>query len=105
MPTLRFGTATVNDALNGRKFNTIPPGGAIVNMWASCVTNGDTFGLAIGDREIVADGAEANIEIAADVVDVQRDQVVFNEFVGGGQLFLPATCTTEIQFLIHLRYL
>lgn len=105
MPTLRFGTGTTTDALANRKFNIIPPGGAIVNVWASCVTNGDTFGLSIGDRDIVVNGTEMNIEAAADVIAVNMDQMIFNEVVGPGQLFLPVTVTTEAQFLIHLRYL
>jgi hypothetical protein len=105
MPTIRFGTTTSTDALANRKFNIIPQGGAIVNVWASSVTNGDTFGLSIGDRDIVVNGTEMNIEAAADVIDVARDQMVFNEIVGPGQLFLPVTVTTEAQFIIHLRYL
>ncbi len=105
MPSLRFGTATSTDALANRKFAIVPPGGAIINMWAASVTNGDTFGLSIGDRDIIVNGAEMNIEVSADVIDIQRDQVVFNEVVGPGQLFLPVTVTTEAQFQIHIRYL
>lgn len=105
MPTVRFGTATSTDALANRKFNIVPQGGAIVNLWASSVTNGDTFGLSIGDRDIVVNGTEMNIEIAADVIDIARDQMVFNEVVGPGQLFLPVTVTTEAQFILHIRYL
>lgn len=105
MPTIRFGTATTTDALSNRKFNVIPPGGAIINVWASSVTNGDVMGLSIGDRDIVVQGTEVNIEVSADVIDTDRDQMVFNEVIGPGQLFLPVTCTTEAQFLIHLRYL
>jgi hypothetical protein len=105
MPALRFGTATSTDALANRKFADIPSRGAIVNMWASSVTNGDVFGLSIGDRDLVVQGTEMNIEVSADVIDVSRDQVVFNEVVGPGRLYLPVTVTTEAQFLIHLRYL
>jgi len=106
MPTIRVApAATTTDALANVKFNVIPGGGAIVNMWAASVTNGDTFGLSIGDRDIVVNGTELNIEVAADCIDVSRDQVVFNEVVGPGQLFLPVTLTTEAQFLIHIRYL
>ena len=53
----------------------------------------------------MVDGSLISIEISADVIDTSRDQVVFNEVIGGGQLFLPVTVTTEAQFLIHLRYL
>jgi len=51
------------------------------------------------------DESEMNIESATDVVDVERDQIVFNEVIPGGQLFLPVTATAEAQFLITLRYL
>lgn len=105
MPTVRFGTATSTDAMANRKFNIIPPKGAILNMWCSSVTNGDTFGLSIGDRDIIVNGTELNIEVSGDVIDCSRDQMVFNEFVGPGQLFLPVTVTTEAQFLLHIRYL
>lgn len=106
MPTLSFRTAaTTEDGLSNRKFNVVPPSGAILNLWASCVTITDVFGLSIGDRDIVTMGALCNIEDSTGVVDTDRDQVVFSEFVGPGQLFLPATMTTAINFLIHLRYL
>lgn len=105
MPTIRFGTTTTTDALANRKFNIIPQQGAVVNLWASSVTNGDTFGLSIGDRDIVVNGTEMNIEAAADVIDIHRDQMVFSEVVGPGQLFLPVTVTTEAQFIVHIRYL
>lgn len=106
MPTLSFRTAaTTTDALSNRKFNVIPPQGAILNVWASCVTIDDSFGLSIGDRDIITDGALCNIEVSTGVVDTDRDQMVFSEFVGPGQLFLPVTVTTAMNFLIHLRYL
>jgi hypothetical protein len=107
MPTIKGNAAAATtDALSNVKFNTIPPGGAIVNMWISCAANGGTFGLSIGDRDIVVPGTEANVEIAADVIDVSRDQVCFDEVVGPGQLFLPiGAAGTEIQWQIHLRYL
>lgn len=105
MPGIRFGTATSTDALANRKFNVIPAGGAVINMWASSVTNGDTYGFSVGDRDIVVNGTEMNIEVAADSIDMSRDQVVFNEVVGPGQLFLPVTVTTEAQFHLDIRYL
>ena len=106
MPSLRFRvSATTSDALANRKFAVVPAGGAIINMWVSGVTGTDSFGISIGDRDIMVDGSLISIEVSADVIDVGRDQVVFNEVIGGGQLFLPVTVTTESQFLIHLRYL
>jgi len=105
MPSLRFDSATSADALSTRKFSVVPTGGAVLNLWASGATAADSFGLSIGDRDIMVNGSELNIEIAADVVDVSRDQLIFNELINGGQLFLPVTATAEIQALIHLQYL
>jgi len=106
MPSLRFRvSATTTDALANRKFSVVPAAGAILNIWVAGVTGTDSFGISIGDRDIMVDGSLISIEISADVIDVSRDQVVFNEVIGGGQLFLPVTVTTEAQFLIHLRYL
>jgi len=106
MPSLRFIVpATTTDAMANRKFNVIPAGGAILNVWATSVTVTDTWGISVGDRDIVVGGSVANVTSAAGVVDTDRDQVVFNEQVDGGQIFLPATLTTDMNFLIHLRYL
>jgi len=106
MPSLRFIVpATTTDAMSNRKFNIVPAGGAVLNLWGSSVTVTDTFGLSVGDRDILVDGSVANLTSAAGVVDIDRDQIVFNEIVEGGQIFLPATLTTDMNFLIHLRYL
>ena len=106
MPSLRFIVPdTITDAMSNRKFNIIPAGGAVLNVWAAGVTVTDTFGISVGDRDIMVDGSVMNVVSAAGVVDVERDQVVFNEVVEGGQIFLPVTVTTDANFLIHLRYL
>lgn len=107
MPTIRTAvTAATTDALSNVKFADIPASGALINVWASSATNGDTFGLSIGDRDIVVQGTELNVEASADVIDTDRDQVVFNEAVPGGHLYLPVgAVTAEAQFLIHIRYL
>jgi len=106
MPTIRFATATDTDALSNLKFATVPVGGAILNVWVSSVTNGDNWGISLGDRDLVVNGTECNIEISADVIDIQRDQMVFDEvLLSGGQLFFPATVTTELQAILALRYL
>jgi len=106
MPTLRFIVpVTTEDALSNRKFNVIPAGGAILNLWGTGVTVTDTFGFSVGDRDIVVGGSVINVTSSAGVVDTDRDQVIFNEVVTGGQMFLPCTLTTDMNFLIHLRYL
>jgi len=107
MPTITGRvTAVTSDALATKKFNVIPQGGAIVNMWAAGATKDDALGLSVGDRDIAVQGTIVNVEAAADVVDVARDQVIFNEVVGPGQLFLPVSAVTaELNYIIHLRYL
>ena len=106
MPALRFIVPdTTTDAMSNRKFNVIPAGGAILNLWAAGVTVTDTFGISVGDRDLVVDGSNMNVVISAGVVDIDRDQVLFNEEVDGGQIFLPVTVTTDGNFLIHLRYI
>jgi len=106
MPSLRFIVpATTPDAMSNRKFNIVPAGGAIMNLWVTSVTVTDTFGISVGDRDLIVDGSVANVTSAAGVCDVERDQVLFNEEVDGGQIFLPMTLTTDMNVLIHLRYL
>jgi len=107
MPTIRKAvTAVTDDALSNIKFADIPAPGAVINLWISSVTNGDTFGLSIGSQDIIVQGTECNIEVSADSLDVNRDQVVFDEVVPGGHLYLPVSAlTTELQFMLHVRYL
>ncbi len=106
MPTIKpAGGGTSTDALSNLKFSVVPLGGAMLNFWASGATAADTVGLSIGDRDILVAGSECNIELSADVITVDRDQIVFNEPVSAGQLFLPIVATAEVQFLISLFYL
>jgi len=106
MPTIKPpGGATSPDALSNLQFAVIPLGGAILNMFASGATAADTVGLSIGDRAVMVAGSECNIELSADVITTDRDQLIFNEPVPAGQLFLPVVATAEVQFLISLLYL
>jgi hypothetical protein len=76
---------------------------SVVKMWASCVTNGDTIGLLLNRTEIMPTD-EMNIEIAADVIDTSRDQLVFSTVVGAGQLRVPVgAVSTELQFLLSVE--
>lgn len=104
MPTIRRRvTATTANAISTDKNRYIGAGGAIVNMAAAGVTNSDDVGLSINTREIVPQGTDINIEVAADVIDWARDQILFNEYVEPGELSVPVTVTTEMQFLLSIR--
>lgn len=105
MPSMRQRvSATTGNALATAKFRIVPPVGALLSLWIAGVTATDNYGLAIGNQDIVVQGTTVNIEVSADVIDIDRDQVVFMEPIPGGELFMPVTVTTEAQFLIALRY-
>ena len=104
MPAIkRVNVATTTDALANRKFKVIPPRGALISLFAAGVTAGDTLSLSVGNQEVVVD-AEPNIEASADVVDTDRDAILVNERVPGGELFLPITATTAVNFLLLIDY-
>jgi len=106
MPTIRPpGAATNTDALSNLKFSVVPLGGAVLNFWASGATAADALGLSIGARDLLVASSECNIEASADRVSIDTDQLLFNEPVEAGQLFLPTVSTAEIQFLLSLLYL
>ena len=77
MPTIRaIVAATTTDALSNVKFADIPPQGAVINLWASAVTVTDAFGLSIGDRDIVTDGTNMNIEGDGWVQQTATDRIL-----------------------------
>lgn len=76
---------------------------SMINFWASAVTKTDKIGLFLNRVEILP-ADSVNLEAAADVIDTDRDQLVFNAFVGEGQLRVPITAlTTECQFLLSVE--
>lgn len=91
------------NAMNGLNFEDIPPGGALVSLYASCVTVGDTIGFKVGSEDFLVD-AQPNIEASADVVDTDRDQLLFQEPVPEGKIFIPVAVTTALNFLLVLEY-
>lgn len=100
MPTIKVSNqATAANALALLKFNRLTSP-ALISLWAAGVTVTDTLGLSIGDREVLV-GANPNIEISADVVDTNRDQILFAEPAEPGmELFMPVTVTTATNFLL-----
>jgi len=100
MPSIKIvNQVTAANALNGLKFAKLA-GPALISLWLSTVTAGDTASFSVGDREILR-LAEPNIEISADVCDTGRDQVLFAEPAEGGEdLFLAITAGTAMNFLV-----
>jgi len=104
VPGIKLISATSADANNGRTFSDIGPRGAVINLWAAGDDAGDTIALTVGDKQVLV-ASECNIEIVADVIDVNRDQLLFNEVVPGGHIFVPIVATAEVQYLLSIRYL
>ena len=104
MPSIKTISATSADTFSNLKFADIPSSGAIINMWAAGDDAGDTVALSVGDRDLLV-ASECNIEQAPDEIDLQKDQLLFNEVVGGGHIFVPVVATAEIQILVSIRYL
>lgn len=73
----------------------------MVNLWATSVTVTDTIGLRL-DKTVMMDDGTCNVSAAAaGMVDVGRDQLVFNAVVGAGTLRIPvAALTTSLIFLL-----
>jgi len=105
MPVIRvMNQATSTDALATKQFNVIPRNGAVITVYASCVTNTDVIGLLCGEKTVIPSDFIPNIEISADVIDVSRDRVT-SEKVPAGQLYLPTTSTTAVNVQINITYL
>lgn len=77
------GTA---NALDGLKFQNLPRP-ALVSIYASTAVAGGNIDFAV-DSEDFLDGAQANIESSADVVDTDRDAILIREPVPSGKMFL-----------------
>lgn len=103
MPSRRIDvTAAVDDAIATDEIRRIERPSR-VSLFASCVTNGDTIGLRLG-KTVILETDEMNIEASADVIDTDRDQLVFGEIVGPGDLRVPVgAVTTELQFLLVVQ--
>lgn len=89
MPSIRrsnVAAGTAND-LDGLQFQDIPEPGALISIYATAAVAGGNIDYSVGtERFLVA--ASVNIEIAADVVDTNRDMVLDREPVPAGKQFL-----------------
>ena len=89
MPTisLKNVAAGTANALDGLSFQDVPAGGAIVTIYATTAVAGGNISYRVGREDFLV-SAEVNIEASADVVDVDRDLVLFREPVPSGKQFL-----------------
>jgi hypothetical protein len=102
MPTIkRVNVATSTDALQGLKFK-VQNSPALISLFASCVTATDTISFSVGSREFLVN-ASPNIEGSADVVDTDRDQILFQERVPPGEYFIAITATTAVNFILVIE--
>ena len=89
MPAIRrsnVAAGTAND-VDGLQFQDIPEPGALVSLYATTAVAGGNIDYSVGtERFLVA--ASVNIEIAADVVQNDRDLVLDREPVPAGKQFL-----------------
>lgn len=88
MPTIakkNVAAGTAN-ALDGEKFQELETA-SLVSLYATTPTAGGNVDFSVGSEDF-AKAAELNIEASADVVDPQRDVVLFKEPVPPGKMFL-----------------
>lgn len=102
MPTIQLrNVATTTDALNGLKFKT-QEGPALVSLYAAGATAADNISFSVNQREFVVTAA-VNIEGAVDLVDTDRDQVLFSEPVPAGEYFLPVVATAGVGITLVIE--
>lgn len=103
MPAISLKNLAVQaNALDGLKFQNLPRP-ALVTIYGTTPTAGGSISYAI-DSEDFLDSAELNIEASADVVDIDRDCVLFQEPVPAGKQFLSvenqiANVLVNIEFI------
>lgn len=91
------------NAMAGLNFEDVPPGGALLSLYAAGVTVLDAIDCTAAGEQLLVTG-QCNIEISADVLDTGRDQLLFQEPVKEGKVFLPVAVTTALNWLLVLEY-
>lgn len=101
MPVIgpRTITAATDDALQGLKFK-VQGSPALVSLFASSATAGETIEFSVGSREI-AEFQQVNLEAANQVIDTDRDQILFQERVPPGEYYLRVpTVAADLTFML-----
>lgn len=87
MPIIRrVIVAASEDALTTLKFKTqsLP---ALVSLFASSATAGEDLSFSVDSQEFAL-AAEINLESGNQIIDMERDAILFNERVPAGEYFL-----------------
>jgi len=89
MPSIRLSNVAAGtaNALDGLQFQDVPEPGALVSIYATTPIAAGLISYSVGTERFLVN-ASVNIEIAADVVDTQRDMVLDREPVPAGKQFL-----------------
>ena len=89
MPSIRLSNVAAGtaNAVDGLQFQDIPQPGALVSLYGTTPVAGGLISYSVGTERFLVD-ASVNIEIAADVVDTQRDGILDREPVPAGKQFL-----------------
>lgn len=100
MPTIRLSNVAAGtaNALDGLQFQDIPDPGALVSIYASTAVAAGLISYSVGTERFLVD-ASVNVEVAADVVDTNRDMVLDREPVPSGKQFLAVdaqVCNLEV---------
>jgi len=103
MPAIkRTVTAAGENVLEGLKFSVLNSP-ALLSLYASTATGGETLSMSVGDRDIVVD-AVMNLEAASQTVDTDRDGILVQERVPAGKLYLSIpTVTADATYLIIIE--
>lgn len=101
MPVIkRKVSAASENVLTDRRFANLK-GPALVSLWATTATAGEVLSFGVGDL-LVAEACAINLEVANEVVDTNRDQILWREPVASGQLTLavPAVAADMSYILL-----
>jgi len=85
--SLKDVAAGTANCLDGLLFQSLPEPGALVTIYASTPTDGNTLDFSVGSERFLS-SAETNVESSANVVDTNRDMVLDREPCPPGKMFL-----------------
>ncbi len=106
MPSIkRSAVAATGDALNGLKFKTWTRP-TLVTLAASAAAVGGRLSYSVGSEAQLVVDAEANLEVANQVVDIDRDAILIREPAPPGEHFLDITALgTDTSFALFIEAL